>query len=108
LVQVSAVCIAVGTPATEAGEADMSYVEEVSRAIAYTLDNYKVVVGEEHRPGIHPRLGAQRDAAERGIAGVVRRAANPEFLREGSAVRDFLYPDNGQHRRLQRMFRGRK
>ena len=108
LAQVSAIFIAFGTPATEAVEADMPYVEEVSPAIAHTLDGYKVVAGEEHRPGIHPRLGARGDVAERGVAGVVRRASNPEFLREDSAVRDFLYPEKGQHHWLQRIFRGRK
>jgi UDPglucose 6-dehydrogenase len=93
LAGVSAVFIAVGTPATEHGEADMSYVEEVSRAVARTLDGYKVIVEKSTVPVFtHDWIrkvmllnGAAPDSFD--------VASNPEFLREGSAVRDFLYPD---------------
>ncbi len=93
LAGVAAVFIAVGTPATEHGEADMSYVEEVSRAVAQTLDGYKVVVEKSTVPVFtHDwiRRVMLLNGAARGLFDV---ASNPEFLREGSAVRDFLYPD---------------
>jgi len=93
LAGVAAVFIAVGTPATEQGEADMSYVEEVSRAVAQTLDGYKVVVEKSTVPVFtHDwiRKVMLLNGAESGSFDV---ASNPEFLREGSAVRDFLYPD---------------
>ena len=90
---VAAVFIAVGTPATEEGEADMSYVEEVSRAVAQTLGGYKVVVEKSTVPVFtHDwiRRVMLLNGAEPASFDV---ASNPEFLREGSAVRDFLYPD---------------
>jgi len=93
LAGVAAVFIAVGTPATEQGEADMSYVEEVSRAVAQTLDGYKVVVEKSTVPVFtHDwiRRVMLLNGATKGSFDV---ASNPEFLREGSAVQDFLYPD---------------
>jgi len=93
LAGVAAVFIAVGTPPTEEGEADMSYVEEVSRAVAQTLDGYKVVVEKSTVPVFtHDwvRKVMLLNGAEPASFDV---ASNPEFLREGSAVRDFLYPD---------------
>ena len=93
LAGVAAVFIAVGTPPTEEGEADMSYVEEVSRAVAQTLDGYKVVVEKSTVPVFtHDwvRKVMLLNGAEPASFDV---ASNPEFSREGSAVRDFLYPD---------------
>ena len=93
LAGVSAVFIAVGTPATEHGEADMSYVEEVSRAVAQTLDGYKVVVEKSTVP-VFTHDWVRKVMLLNGAApGSFDVASNPEFLREGSAVRDFLYPD---------------
>ena len=93
LAGVAAVFIAVGTPATEHGEADMSYVEEVSRAVAQTLDSYKVVVEKSTVP-VFTHDWIRRVMLLNGAArGSFDVASNPEFLREGSAVRDFLYPD---------------
>jgi UDPglucose 6-dehydrogenase len=93
LAGVSAVFIAVGTPATEHGEADMSYVEEVSRAVAQTLDGYKVVVEKSTVP-VFTHDWIRKVMLLNGAApGSFDVASNPEFLREGSAVRDFLYPD---------------
>ena len=89
----SAVFIAVGTPATEQGEADMSYVEAVSREIARTLDGYKVVVEKSTVP-IFTHDWVRRVMLLNGAPPhSFDVASNPEFLREGSAVRDFLYPD---------------
>src|SRR5271167_28050 len=93
LAGVAAVFIAVGTPATEQGEADMSYVEAVSRAIAQTLDGYKVVVEKSTVP-VFTHDWIRKAMLLNGAApGSFDVASNPEFLREGSAVRDFLYPD---------------
>jgi UDPglucose 6-dehydrogenase len=88
-----AVFIAVGTPPTEIGEADLSYVESVAREISDAVDGYKVVVEKSTVPvytsqwvrTIILRNGTDPDAFD--------VASNPEFLREGTAVTDFLYPD---------------
>jgi UDPglucose 6-dehydrogenase len=87
------VFIAVGTPPTETGDADLSYVESVAREISGAVDGYKVVVEKSTVPvytsqwirTIILRNGANPRAFDVG--------SNPEFLREGTAVTDFLYPD---------------
>jgi len=87
------IVIAVGTPAMAGGEADLSYVESVTRSIAQSAEGYKVIVEKSTVPvftnaWIHKAMvlnGCRRDHFD-----VV---SNPEFLREGSAVTDFLYPD---------------
>ena len=93
LADVAAVFIAVGTPPTEEGEAVMSYVEEVSRTVAQTLDSYKVVVEKSTVP-VFTHDWIRKVMLLNGAAPEsFDVASNPEFLREGSAVRDFLYPD---------------
>jgi UDPglucose 6-dehydrogenase len=93
LLEARAIFIAVGTPATEHGEADMSYVEQVSRAVAHTLDGYKVVVEKSTVP-VFTHDWIRKVMLLNGAAPEsFDVASNPEFLREGSAVRDFLYPD---------------
>ena len=89
----AAIFVAVGTPPTEQGEADLSYVESVARGIAGAIDSYKVVVEKSTVPVYTSdwvRKIILRNGAEHGEFDV---ASNPEFLREGSAVTDFLYPD---------------
>lgn len=89
----AAIFIAVGTPPNEQGEADLSYVESVASAIAGAIDGYKIVVEKSTVPvytsdwvrKIILRNGAEHDKFD--------VASNPEFLREGTAVTDFLYPD---------------
>jgi UDPglucose 6-dehydrogenase len=89
----AAIFIAVGTPPTERGEADLSYVESVAQSIADAVNNYKVVVEKSTVPvytsewvrKIILRNGAPPESFD--------VASNPEFLREGTAVVDFLYPD---------------
>ena len=89
----SAIFIAVGTPPTEYGEADLSYVESVAREVASAISGYKVVVEKSTVPvytsnwirTVLLRNGASPDSFD--------VASNPEFLREGTAVTDFLYPD---------------
>jgi UDPglucose 6-dehydrogenase len=87
------VFIAVGTPPCEAGEADVSGLELVCREIAPQIDGYKVIVTKSTVPvGTNGwiRRVLVRCGAPRGSFDV---ASNPEFLREGTAVTDFLYPD---------------
>lgn len=88
-----AVFIAVGTPPTENGDADLSYVEAVAVEIARSITGYRVIVVKSTVPvytsewikRVLERNGVRRDGAD-----VV---SNPEFLREGTAVSDFLHPD---------------
>jgi UDPglucose 6-dehydrogenase len=87
------VFIAVGTPATESGDADLSYVESVAREIAGGVEEYKVVIEKSTVPVYTSqwiRTIISRNGADPSLFDV---ASNPEFLREGTAVTDFLYPD---------------
>src|SRR5919108_6109212 len=92
-----AVFIAVGTPAAETGEADLSYVESVSREIAQAIQSaggdYKIVVEKSTVP-VYTSHWIRRVMELNGTpAAAFDVASNPEFLREGTAVTDFLYPD---------------
>ena len=87
------IIIAVGTPPRPNGEADLSFVEDVARTVAKELTRYKLVVEKSTVPvqtgeWIKETL---RRHAKKGTQFNV--ASNPEFLREGSAVQDFLNPD---------------
>jgi UDPglucose 6-dehydrogenase len=89
----AAIFIAVGTPSTEQGDADLSYVESVARSISGAINGYKVVVEKSTVPVYTSdwiRKIILRNAAAPDSFDV---ASNPEFLREGTAVTDFLYPD---------------
>jgi len=88
-----AIFVAVGTPPTEQGEADLSYVESVARGISGAINGYKVIVEKSTVPVYTSdwvRKIILRNAAAPDSFDV---ASNPEFLREGTAVTDFLYPD---------------
>lgn len=89
----SVIYIAVGTPPLESGDADLSYVESVAREIAQSLNGYKVVVEKSTVP-VYTSQWVRRVMQ---LAGAVSSefdvVSNPEFLREGTAVSDFLYPD---------------
>ena len=88
-----AVFIAVGTPTRRGdGHADLTYVEAATRDIAAALDGYTVVVTKSTVPvGTNARVaGWLRDAAPDADFDV---ASNPEFLREGAAIEDFMRPD---------------
>ncbi len=92
-----AIFIAVGTPSTEGGEADLSYVEAVSREIAHCLGDhrgeYKIIVEKSTVP-VYTNEWIQRVMERSGAPqGSFDVASNPEFLREGTAVTDFLFPD---------------
>src|SRR5882757_2534449 len=88
-----AIFIAVGTPQSEAGDADLSYVEAVACEIARSLTTYKVIVEKSTVPVYTNEWisrALERNGVERHLFDVV---SNPEFLREGTAVADFLHPD---------------
>jgi UDPglucose 6-dehydrogenase len=92
-----AIFIAVGTPPSENGEADLSYVEAVSREIAQAIaahpDHYRIVVEKSTVP-VDTSQGVRRVMELNGApTPLFDIASNPEFLREGTAVTDFLYPD---------------
>ncbi len=88
--------IAVGTPQDEDGSADMKYVMQVAREIGGYLDHYVLVVTKSTVPvGSSEKVRAQieESLAERGADVCFDVASNPEFLKEGSAVKDFMSPD---------------
>ena len=84
--------IAVGTPSLEDGSADLSYVDSVARTIAENLNGYKVIVTKSTVPvGTGERVrNIIKDIRNDGDFDIV---SNPEFLREGSAIGDFMRPD---------------
>ncbi|MEW6585062.1 MAG: UDP-glucose/GDP-mannose dehydrogenase family protein [Nitrospirota bacterium] len=87
------VFIAVGTPRRGDGSADMKYVEEVAREIANHIDGYKVIVTKSTVPvgtGERIREIISRNLKEQIDFDIV---SNPEFLREGSAIEDFMRPN---------------
>jgi len=88
----SVVFLCVQTPQGADGEADLSYVEVVAREIAPVLAPSSVVVNKSTVPVGSTRF-VQRVLSEAGVVDGVTVASNPEFLREGQAVRDFLQPD---------------
>ena len=89
----NAIFIAVGTPQSETGDADLSYVEAVACEIARSLTKYTVIVEKSTVPVYTNewiRRAMERNGVARHLFDVV---SNPEFLREGTAVADFLHPD---------------
>jgi UDPglucose 6-dehydrogenase len=88
--------IAVGTPPDEDGSADLSHVLAVARSIGDHLTDYRVVIDKSTVPvgtadRVHETI-AQR-LASRGITADFDVVSNPEFLKEGAAVGDFMKPD---------------
>jgi UDPglucose 6-dehydrogenase len=85
--------LAVGTPPRDDGSADLTHVDEVARAIAASMNDYKVIVTKSTVPvGTGARLATlirehQPTPVQFGIV------SNPEFLREGAAITDFMRPD---------------
>jgi len=90
--------ICVGTPSRATGELDVRAVEQVAREIGQALRErtglYTVVLRSTVLPGTTERvlLPALRAGADRELAPSVRVAVNPEFMREGSSLRDFAHP----------------
>ncbi|MBI4982060.1 MAG: UDP-glucose/GDP-mannose dehydrogenase family protein [Candidatus Omnitrophica bacterium] len=85
--------IAVGTPPLDSGEADLTGIEHVARSIAQNLTGYRLIVEKSTVP---VETG---ERVKHTIATYVKRkikfdvASNPEFLREGTAINDFMHPD---------------
>lgn len=96
LADADAVFIAVGTPPDEDGSADLHYVLGVAREIGEMVEKYIVVVTKSTVPvGTNKRVKATIQAAldKRGLELEFDVASNPEFLKEGDAVNDFMHPD---------------
>ena len=90
------VFIAVGTPPDEDGSADLKYVLGVAAEIGRNLDHYMVVVTKSTVPvgtSHKVREAISRELEKRSVHIPFDVASNPEFLKEGSAVQDFLAPD---------------
>ena len=88
--------IAVGTPAGEDGSADLSHVQEVARDIGRLLQHNAIVVTKSTVPvGTTEKVKAimEKELADRGANLVVDVVNNPEFLKEGDAVNDFMRPE---------------
>src|ERR1700759_304265 len=92
--------IAVGTPPDEDGSADLQYVLEAARNIGRTMNGFKVIVDKSTVPvGTAQRVRAvvEEELAKRGLANSAQHrfsvVSNPEFLKEGAAVDDFMRPD---------------
>lgn len=85
--------VAVGTPMSKEGEADLSYVEMVAGSVAEHLNGYKIVVMKSTVPAGTSNLVRKiiEDTSSSGHPFDV--VSNPEFLREGSAIEDFMQPD---------------
>jgi UDPglucose 6-dehydrogenase len=88
-----AVFIAVGTPQGDSGAADLSYVEAVVSEIARSISGYKVIVEKSTVP-VYTNDWIRRVLDRQGVdPQCFDVVSNPEFLREGTAIGDFLHPD---------------
>ncbi|MCK5014401.1 MAG: UDP-glucose/GDP-mannose dehydrogenase family protein [Candidatus Omnitrophica bacterium] len=97
----TAIFIAVGTPSKKNGDADLTYVENVARQIAVNMDGYKLIIEKSTVPAetgkrvartIKMNLPKKFEKNKKSELDF-DVASNPEFLREGSAVHDFMNPD---------------
>lgn len=94
--QVEIIFSAVGTPPDEDGSADLKYVLEVARTIGRHMNQYKLVVTKSTVPvGTAKKVKAaiQEELDKRGVDIEFDVASNPEFLKEGNAIDDFMSPD---------------
>jgi len=88
--------IAVGTPPDEDGSADLKHVLAVARSIGENMDDYRIVVDKSTVPvGTADKVKAEVDYAlqQRGVPLEFDVVSNPEFLKEGAAIGDFMKPD---------------
>jgi len=88
--------IGVGTPPDEDGSADLQYVLAAARSIGRHMTDYKVIVDKSTVPvgtGDQVHEAVRAELAERGVEVGYAVVSNPEFLKEGAAVEDFMRPD---------------
>ena len=88
--------IAVGTPQDEDGSADMRYVVDAAQAIGRHMDGYRVIATKSTVPvgtADKVREAVVRELSARGVSHAFSVASNPEFLKEGAAIEDFMRPD---------------
>jgi UDPglucose 6-dehydrogenase len=88
--------IAVGTPPDEDGSADLQYVRQVAKSVGKAMDSFRVVITKSTVPvGTSKIVSDTLSAAleERGVDIEFAVVSNPEFLKEGAAVEDFMKPD---------------
>lgn len=94
--QVDIIFSAVGTPPDEDGSADLQYVLDVARTIGRTMEKHLIVVNKSTVPvGTAARVRAviQEELDKRGLKLTFDVVSNPEFLKEGAAIEDFMKPD---------------
>ena len=94
--EVEVVFSAVGTPPDEDGSADLKYVLEVARTVGQNMNKYLVVVTKSTVPvgtANKVKLAIQEELDKRGVNIEFDVASNPEFLKEGAAIQDFMLPD---------------
>lgn len=87
---------AVGTPPGEDGSADLQYVLEVARTVGRHIGGYTLFVTKSTVPvgtGELVRAAIRRELDQRGMNVEFDVASNPEFLKEGAAIKDFMEPD---------------
>lgn len=88
--------IAVGTPMGEDGSADLRYVLSVAKSIGQYMQSYLIVVDKSTVPvGTSDKVKAviSEELKKRGATIMFDVVSNPEFLKEGAAIKDFMYPD---------------
>lgn len=93
---VSIVFSAVGTPPDEDGSADLRYVLDVARTVGHSINKYTLLVTKSTVPvGTAQKVKAviQEELDKRGVTIPFDVASNPEFLKEGAAIKDFMAPD---------------
>ncbi len=94
--QVEAVFCAVGTPPDEDGSADLTYVKNVARTFGQNIKNYTLLVTKSTVPVGTSKIVrevVQQELDKRGVDVDFEVASNPEFLKEGAAIKDFMSPD---------------
>ena len=96
-VKESLICfIAVGTPPGEDGSADLQHVLAVAREIGHNMDGFKIIVDKSTVPvgtAEKVRRATQEELDRRGVSHEFDVVSNPEFLKEGAAIDDFMKPD---------------
>lgn len=93
---VEAVFCAVGTPPDEDGSADLRYVLQVARTFGQCINRYSLIVTKSTVPvGTSRKIKAviREELSRRGVDVPFEVASNPEFLKEGAAIKDFMSPD---------------